>query len=161
MCFRERGLADGFDNKSEGKELGIILPDLQPEKWGAGTERGKKLMMLFAGRGNGVLRISTGCLRFEIWVAKSRRPCKNLELMRDGTGSTESGIVSTESWVTRRDDVHHQSRLVERGGEGKRGEGRRERSWRNKISDKPLPVRHSEVSRGSQARVCTGEAYGT
>lgn len=32
MCFRERGLADGFDNKSEGKELGIIPTDLWPEK---------------------------------------------------------------------------------------------------------------------------------
>ena len=73
VCFRERGLADGFDNKTEGKELGIILLDLWPEKWGAGTERGKKLMILFGGRGNGVLRISTGCLKFEIQVVKSRR----------------------------------------------------------------------------------------
>lgn len=73
VCFRERGLADRFDNKSEGKELGIILLDLWPEKWAAGPERGKKLMILFGGRGNGVLRFSTGCLKFEIRVGKSRR----------------------------------------------------------------------------------------
>lgn len=27
------GFADGFDNESEGKELGIIPLDLWPEKW--------------------------------------------------------------------------------------------------------------------------------
>lgn len=41
-----------------------------------------------------------------------------------------------------------------RGGDGRRGEERRERSWRKKIGDKALAVGHFEVSGGSQARVC-------
>lgn len=41
VCFRERGSVDGFDNKSEGKELDNLL-DLWPEKWAAGPEREKE-----------------------------------------------------------------------------------------------------------------------